>query len=415
VSALWSTTVLASLVFSQAPHPGVPASAAVVPAGTSIAVRFRQTLEGGRSRVGSPVDAQTMAPLALGRCSVVPPFMPVAGTVVVSRGGALFDRGGHLGLRFDSIAVRPGVWVRLHASLDSLEWLSPSKVGRKGALTAGARSLGKMVRAAGLAGLAGAVIEVGMIPAAAVLGLDVLLRGGPARILAGQHATLRLTAPLVVPAPAACAITVASASAPQLPPLPPRTSDREGTAGRDPINLVLLGTRADVDSAFRRADWIAAEPSRFGTLAREAEAIVLAQRDSAAPMSHLYYLGRREDVRFERASPSARVRHHVRLWQADTTGTMWAAAATEDIGYLVSARHRAMTHRVARDVDRERDLLVRDLLAGGCAALDGYASLPGADSTGTTVAGQRYVTDARVAVVSVTRCGPIAAAREPVR
>lgn len=411
MSALWSATVLASLVFSQAPHPGVPASAAVVPAGTSIAVRFRQTLEGGRSKVGSPVDAQTMAPVTLGGCSVVPPFVPVAGTVVVSRGGALFDRGGHLGLRFDSIAVGPGVWVRLHAALHSLEWLPRREVGRKGTVAAGARSIGAMAKAAGLAELAGAAVDVEIIPAAVVLGLDMLLRGRPARILAGQHATLRLTSPLVVPAPAGCVRTVPGASAPELPPLPPRTTDREGRAGRDPINLVLLGTRADVDSAFRRADWSVAEPSQFGTLAKEAEAIVLAQRDSAAPMSHLYYLGRREDMRFERASPSARVRHHVRLWQADSAGAMWAAAATEDIGYLVSARHRAMTHRVARNIDRERDLLVDDLLAGGCAALDGYTSLPGADSTGTTVAGQGYVTDTRVAVVSVAACAAVRRAR----
>jgi LssY-like putative type I secretion system component LssY len=161
-----------------------------------------------------------------------------------------------------------------------------------------------------------------------------------------------------------------------------------------------------VDSAFRSADWSLAQRSTFGSLAKETEAIVLSRRDSTAPMSHLYYLGRMEDLRFERASPSARARHHVRLWRTDSTGALWAAAATEDVGVLVSARRRSVTHRVAPDVDRERDLLVGDLLAGGCAALEGYATLPGADTTGATVAGQRYVTDARVAVVSVAACGP---------
>ena len=38
-----------------------------------------------------------------------------------------------------------------------------------------------------------------------------------------------------------------------------------------------------------------------------------------------------EDLRFERASLSARARHHVRLWRADASDTLWAAAATEDL------------------------------------------------------------------------------------
>jgi len=65
-----------------------------------------------------------------------------------------------------------------------------------------------------------------------------------------------------------------------------------------------------------------------------------------------------------------------------------------------------VTHRIAADIDRERDLLVGDLLAGGCVALEGYATLPGAKSAGTSVAGQPFVTDARVAVLRVLECRP---------
>lgn len=150
---------------------------------------------------------------------------------------------------------------------------------------------------------------------------------------------------------------------------------------------------------------MAAERSTFGALARETEDILLARADSAGPMSHEYFQGRVEDLRFERASPSARARHHVRLWRADSTATLWAAAATEDVGILVSARTRTVTHRVSPDIDRERDLLVGDLLAGGCVVLDGYGTLPGAARSGVGVAGQPFVTDARVAVLRVVACG----------
>jgi hypothetical protein len=245
-----------------------------------------------------------------------------------------------------------------------------------------------------------------VFPFVAVTGLDLVLRGPRAQILAGQRGALRLTAPLVVPMPDRCeqGESGAGEAAPVAPSLSARATNKRGTVGADPINLILRGTREEVDSALSRAGWLPARRSTFGALAEEAEAVVLARRDSEAPMSHEYYGGRVEDLRFERASPSARARHHVRLWQADSTGGLWAAAATEDVGMLVSARQRTVTHRIAPEIDRERDLLVGELLAGGCAILEGYVTLPGAVRSGTGVAGQTFVSDARAAVVRVVAC-----------
>jgi LssY C-terminus len=400
-------TLLGAVLAAQAPLQSGPPPAVVFPADTRIAVRFPHFLEGGREAVGSVVVIQTTGPLDDGACMVLGPYAPLAGTVTISRPGELFGRGGLLQLRFDSVAVAPDRWVPLHAVLDSLEWVSRGSLRRGGTLGAGGHSVRGLIGTTGIVGVAGALTPVGIVPALAAEGLELVLRGARARILAGQRGTLRLTAPLVVPGTGQCAPALAGGPAilPDVPAIPPRTTDRQGKASRDPINLILVGTQAAVDSAFRSADWSAAERSTLGSIARETEAIVLSSRDSTAPMSHLYYLGRMEDIRFERASPSARARHHVRLWQVDSTGAMWAAAATEDIGVLVSPRQRSVTHRVAPDVDQERELLVGDLLAGGCASLMGYVTLPGADSAGTTVAGQPFVTDARVALVDVAACG----------
>lgn len=400
-------TLLAALVAAQVPQRPGPAPAVVFPAGSKVPVRFPHFVEGGRDRVGAQVVIQTTTSLDDGACVVVQPYARLAATVIVSRSGGLFGQSGFLQLRFDSLAVAPGHWVPLHADLDSLEWLPRGALHHQGTVRPGERSVRGVIGTTGIFGVAGALTEVGIIPVLAVTGFDLALRGARARILSGQHGTLRLTAALVVPAPAHCVRdrSAAALALPTIPRIPPRTTDQKGDAGRDPINLILVGTLPAVEAAFRSADWSAAQPSTLGSLARETEAIVLSRRDSTAPMSHLYYLGRMEDVRFERASPSARARHHVRLWRVDSTGALWAAAATEDIGVLVSARRRSVTHRVAPDVDRERELLLGDLLAGGCASLDGYTMLPGADTTGTTVAGQRYVTDARAAVVDVTACG----------
>jgi hypothetical protein len=397
--------LLLALTVAQAiQQPGLDRSA-VFPVGTRLPVRFAQSINGGRDQAGTIVGVQAMAPLEAGGCIVVSAFTPVLGTVVASRAGRMFNRRGYIELRFDSILVAPGTWVPLAAKLDSLEWMSRGSWTLQGGVRQKSRSIRGIVGTAGVAGLAGAATGLGLIPAVAYTGLRLVVRGPGAQILAGQRGAIVLAAPLVVPLPERCERAEPSPpqTEPVVPALPPHATDKSGRKSGDPINLVLRGTREEMDSAFSRAGWLLAQRSTVGSLAREVEAVILQQDDPAAPMSHEYYLGRMEDLRFERASLSARKRHHVRLWRVDSTGALWAAAAIEDVGMLVSAK-RGVTHRVAPDIDRERDLLVGELLAGGCAILDGYATLPGASHTGMTVAGQPFATDDRVAVLRLLSC-----------
>ncbi len=379
---------------------------AVFATDTRIPVRFARSITGGRDPAGELLEIQAMAPLEAGGCVVVPAFTPIMGTVVASRPGRSFGRRGYLELRFDSVLVAPGEWVPLAGVVDSLEWASRGPWSARGGIEQRGRSIRGIVGTAGLAGLASVATGLGFVPVVAVTGLDLVFRGPRAQVLAGQRGVLRLTAPLVAPLPDRCAQPESrpADTEPAVPPLPPRAMNRQGTAGADPINLVVRGTRADLDSAMSRAGWLPAKRSTFGALAKEAEAVLLSQRDSTAPMSHEYYLGRVEDLRYERSSPTARARHHVRFWQVDSSGALWAAAATEDVGLLVSARARTVTHRVAPEIDRERELLVVELQAGGCALLEGYVTLPGAVIGGTGVAGQKFVTDARAAVLRVVPC-----------
>ncbi len=405
---------LAGLILAVTAMQGPPAAVLAAPApqpalfapGTRLPVRFMQSMRSGRDRVGTVVRALTMTDLEAGGCVAVPAFTPLLATITVSRRGGLFGRGGELDLRFDSILAAGRRWVPVSAVLDSLEW-TPRRVWEAdGEVRRGTRSVPGILGVAGAATVAGLATGVGIFPAAAITGLDLARRGRAERILTGQRGRIRLTAPFTVPMPSRCErpLTWDSVIRPPLPPLAPRSTNQRGTQDADPINLVLRGTREDVDSAFDRAGWVLAQRSTLGTLAKEVGAIVISARDAAAPMSHEYYLGRVEDLRFERASPSARARHHVRLWQVDATGTLWAAAATEDVGMLVSPRRRTVTHRIAPDIDRERDLLASELLGGGCAAPEGYATLPGAVRADSSVAGQKYFTDGRAVVLRLGSC-----------
>jgi hypothetical protein len=87
--------------------------------------------------------------------------------------------------------------------------------------------------------------------------------------------------------------------------------------------------------------------------------------DENAPVSNLYLYGRKEDLAFEKPiGQSPRERHHVRLWHSDTLDegrTMWFGSATHDVGVELSKTTGQVTHRIAPDLDAERDLLIADL------------------------------------------------------
>jgi hypothetical protein len=339
--------------------------------------------------------------LAVGQCVLVPAFSSLDGTVERSQGGRIFGRRGSLQLRFDSVQTASGSWAVIAAVLDSLEWAGSDRLGASGALYGTRRSFKQVVGATGGAGVAATATGIGAIPVIAATGWNALRPGAGAQILAAQEAVLRLTAPLVLPVPDPCPSTPAaavSAPMPVLPPLPTRTTNKTGDMLGDPINLAVQGTRDNLEAAFIRAGWLPADRPTPGHLVQGVGAAIVAASAPRAPVSHQYYFGRAEDVAFERSSPSARERHHVRMWQADSAGTLWVGAANEDIGLLINPLKGRATHRIDPAIDNERELLTRELLAGGCASFAGYSSLGGVGAA-ANVAGQTFATDGRVAVL----------------
>jgi hypothetical protein len=226
---------------------------------------------------------------------------------------------------------------------------------------------------------------------------------------AGELAALRLTGALVVPRAGACRLVdstevrAADQALATLPHFSARTTDEAGTPG-DQINFAFLGTRSAIDTAFARADWIPAPRTTRENMVRGATAAVLNESSTHVTFSNAWYEGRIEDLAFERPGPTARERHHIRIWYLDASRTVWVGAADEDIGLKIDPGKLEATHRVAPDIDDERDILARDLEAGGCAALLGYIKPPGTVTSGVNAWGQAIQSDGRVAVLQTT-CG----------
>jgi hypothetical protein len=156
---------------------------------------------------------------------------------------------------------------------------------------------------------------------------------------------------------------------PTLDDIPRITYTGSGIPG-DPLNVALIGTDVELHLIMLAAKWYPADALTFRSSLRIAEASVLRRKYDEAPVSHLYYDGRKEDLAFEQpVGNSPRRRHHVRFWNSgkvDWDGrTVWVGSAVFDERVGLSHRTGQVTHLTAADVDAERDCLFRDLANTG--------------------------------------------------
>ena len=149
--------------------------------------------------------------------------------------------------------------------------------------------------------------------------------------------------------------------------LPHITHTKSGHAG-DPINLGLVGTRQNIIKAMEAAGWFPADPVTVKTSLEIAGSVLLRHSYKAAPVSALFYQGRKQDLAFEKPDgKSAAHRHHVRFWSVLDKGAdgrpVWLGSGTYDKSVGLSHVNGKITHHIAADVDAERDRIVSDLNA----------------------------------------------------
>ncbi len=372
--------------------------------GTAFPIRFLQPITSGKDKAGERLVVQTLGAVVRDSCVVVPAYNEVVGRVTVSQSGSRFGHGGRLALRFDSLRVALDHWLPITAQLDSLEYVSASSGVDTGIIRAPSDRRAHMEESSVLA--LAAATGVGLIPAAILGPLNLARRGPSVHIVAGEVGRLVLTQPLVLQVRGPCFRITAHRrlfEAPPLPALITRTETKKGQPVGDPINLILEGSTEEVVGAFEAAGWAAPHASTAKALSKEAVAAIAGRPGGAAPISTQYFEGRSQDLSYELPGLTARTRHHLRLWLVDTARGIWAGAANQDIGLLFKPLKKP-THRIAPDIDVERDFIVRELEAGGCADLLDYVTTPDIPKTGHNAAGQLFRTDGRAAVIRARPC-----------
>jgi hypothetical protein len=182
--------------------------------------------------------------------------------------------------------------------------------------------------------------------------------------------------------------------------LPMVTATAQGIPG-DPINVGMVGSDKDILCAMRDAGWHAADPITWRSSLEISGSVILDRPYPDAPVSPLYYAGRRQDLAFERpVGKSADRRHHVRLWKVLDSGEegrpVWLGAATFDRSVGFSHDTGAITHHIAPDIDADRALIESDLQTAGMISARYQVTGIGPTVLGYNGEGDPYFTDGDV-------------------
>ncbi len=184
---------------------------------------------------------------------------------------------------------------------------------------------------------------------------------------------------------------------------PMRTHTANGVPS-DLTNLMFLGSRQELISAFNEAGWFEAVPSDFGNNVKVVQATLRQTGYSEAPVSGLMINGRLPDLVFQKSLDTFAKRHHIRVWKLPSTydgREVWVASSTHDIAVEHSKTMTKWTHRIDPYIDRERDWIESDLLFAGTAT--GYVDVnrPAAPRHAANATGDSIVTDGVMTVVRV--------------
>lgn len=184
---------------------------------------------------------------------------------------------------------------------------------------------------------------------------------------------------------------------------PLRTHNKAGTLS-DVTNLMFIGSRQEVLSAFGEAGWFEAVPSNFGSNAKVVQATLRQTGYQEGPVSSLMVNGTLPDLVFQKSLDTFAKRHHIRIWKLDSTyqgREVWVGAATHDISTEHSKTMTKWTHRIDPYIDRERDWVESDLLFAGTAT--GYVDVNRAKAphTAANATGDSISTDGAMSVVQL--------------
>ena len=178
------------------------------------------------------------------------------------------------------------------------------------------------------------------------------------------------------------------------------TTNSNATRDGDPLNLVVVESKADPIVPFIARDWHLTRKLDVASMIETARAFVFRNEYLTSPVSPLYVFGRREDVALQKARSTINERIHARLWLTPytfETRRVWIGQVSRDIGVRLTAQTwNLTTHKIGPDVDFDRGYLLQDLLMSGLVERYGFVDGVGATHASAprmNLTGDPYYTD----------------------
>jgi hypothetical protein len=184
------------------------------------------------------------------------------------------------------------------------------------------------------------------------------------------------------------------------------TTNADGTAEGDPLNVVLVGTAAKVLAALSSSGWTFTEAITADSVRRMVGAAIAEKAMLTAPVSSLYAFGRKQGIALQRGRSNISQRNHMRLWLAPFRcegQPVWVGQVSRDIGVKLTRKSPTLTtHVIDPVVDESREYLLHSLLFKE--AVDRFAFVRGVgaathESPRTNLTGDPYITDGMRLVV----------------
>jgi hypothetical protein len=190
----------------------------------------------------------------------------------------------------------------------------------------------------------------------------------------------------------------------------PLRSTTTKSVDADLLNLVFLGSRQQVQAAFREAGWHNSDPVSTRSFMRNFYAVLNNSGYEQEPMMTFLLNGKPEDMNWQKSLNSYGRRDHLRMWQwtpQGATDSVWVSSCTRDTGAFLSVKHKGFVHHIAPDIDDERAKVIRDLNFAGCVKSVSYVSRTEKSTITQNATGDLVRTDGELAVVQLKDCQPV--------
>jgi len=232
---------------------------------------------------------------------------------------------------------------------------------------------------------------------------------------AGTDLRLKLTQPVqglpAVPAPNAMAQEPAQdVDIERMVPEFPRRATTVKLANADLVNLAFIGSRQQVEDAFRQSGWSTSDPFSKHTFVRTFYAFLNNSTYDQAPMKTFLLDGKPADMSWQKSLNSYNRRDHLRMWQWTETPEgeiIWLSSSTHDTRATLSVKHHEFVHHISPDIDDERSTVIRDLELAGCVQSVHLVPRPGMPTFTQNANGDVVRTDGELAVVQLKECQPL--------